>query len=212
MRWSKNRVEKVMLQTYLQGIAVGFSLIVAIGAQNAFVLKQGLKQQSVFWVCFVCALSDSILILLGITGFSVVLQHYPSVLGMAKWAGALFLFWYGFQHLLAAFKSNQGLHEAQQNETNLGQILLVCLALTWLNPHVYLDTVVLIGSISTQFEQSKLYFALGTMTASWLFFFSLGYGARLLTPVFENPKAWRVLDGLIALIMWGIALSLILNT
>ncbi len=84
-------------------------------------------------------------------------------------------------------------------------------ALTWLNPHVYLDTVVLIGSISTQFEHSKLYFALGTITASWLFFFSLGYGARLLTPIFENPKAWKVLDGLIALIMWSIALSLIVD-
>jgi L-lysine exporter family protein LysE/ArgO len=211
MRWSNNQSGKVMLQTYLQGIAIGMSLIVAIGAQNAFVLKQGLKQQSVFWVCFVCALSDSILILLGITGFSVVLQHYPEVLGMAKWAGALFLFWYGLQHLLAAFKLNQALQAAQQNETKLGQILLVCLALTWLNPHVYLDTVVLIGSISTQFEQSKLYFALGAITASWLFFFSLGYGARLLTPIFENPKAWKVLDGLIALIMWSIALSLIVD-
>lgn len=211
MRWSNNQSGKVMLQTYLQGIAIGMSLIVAIGAQNAFVLKQGLKQQSVFWVCFVCALSDSILILLGITGFSVVLQHYPEVLGMAKWAGALFLFWYGLQHFLAAFKSNQALQAAQQNETKLGQILLVCLALTWLNPHVYLDTVVLIGSISTQFEQSKLYFALGAITASWLFFFSLGYGARLLTPIFENPKAWKILDGLIALIMWSIALSLIVD-
>ncbi len=200
-----------MLHSYLQGFAIGLSLIVAIGAQNAFVLKQGLKKQAVFWVCFVCALSDSILVVLGITGFATVIQLYPELVGFAKWAGAVFLLWYGLQHAIQAFKSNQSLHAGSQNEIKLSKIIIVCLALTWLNPHVYLDTVVLIGSISTQFEQTKLYFALGVITASWFFFFSLGYGARVLIPVFANPKAWKVLDGVIALIMWSIAISLIMT-
>ena len=201
-----------MLHSYLQGFAIGLSLIVAIGAQNAFVLKQGLKKQAVFWVCFVCALSDSILVVLGITGFATVIQLYPELVGFAKWAGAVFLLWYGLQHAIQAFQSNQSLHAGSQNEIQLSKIIMVCLALTWLNPHVYLDTVVLIGSISTQFEQTKLYFTLGVITASWFFFFSLGYGARVLIPVFANPKAWKVLDGVIALIMWSIAISLIMTT
>jgi L-lysine exporter family protein LysE/ArgO len=201
-----------MLHSYLQGFAIGLSLIVAIGAQNAFVLKQGLKKQAVFWVCFVCALSDSILVVLGITGFATVIQLYPELVGFAKWAGAVFLLWYGLQHAIQAFQSNQSLHAGSQNEIQLSKIIMVCLALTWLNPHVYLDTVVLIGSISTQFEQTKLYFTLGVITASWLFFFSLGYGARVLIPVFANPKAWKVLDVVIALIMWSIAISLIMTT
>ena len=200
-----------MLHSYLQGFAIGLSLIVAIGAQNTFVLKQGLKKQAVFWVCFVCALSDSILVVLGITGFATVIQLYPELVGFAKWAGAVFLLWYGLQHVIQAFKSNQSLHAGSQNEIQLSKIIIVCLALTWLNPHVYLDTVVLIGSISTQFEQTKLYFTLGVITASWLFFFSLGYGARVLIPVFANPKAWKVLDVVIALIMWSIAISLIMT-
>lgn len=201
-----------MLHTYLQGFAIGLSLIVAIGAQNAFVLKQGLKKQAVFWVCFVCALSDSILVVLGITGFATVIQLYPELVGFAKWAGAVFLVWYGLQHARQAFQANHSLHAGSQNEIQLSKIIIVCLALTWLNPHVYLDTVVLIGSISTQFEQTKLYFALGVITASWFFFFSLGYGARVLIPVFANPKAWKVLDVVIALIMWSIAISLIMTT
>ena len=200
-----------MLHSYLQGFAIGLSLIVAIGAQNTFVLKQGLKKQAVFWVCFVCALSDSILVVLGITGFATVIQLYPELVGFAKWAGAVFLLWYGLQHAIQAFKSNQSLHAGSQNEIKLSKIIIVCLALTWLNPHVYLDTVVLIGSISTQFEQTKLYFALGVITASWFFFFSLGYGARVLIPVFANPQAWKVLDVVIALIMWSIAISLIMT-
>ena len=201
-----------MLHSYLQGFAIGLSLIVAIGAQNAFVLKQGVKKEAVFWVCFVCPLSDSILVVLGITGFATVIQLYPELVGFAKWAGAVFLLWYGLQHAIQAFKSNQSLHAGSQNEIQLSKIIIVCLALTWLNPHVYLDTVVLIGSISTQFEQTKLYFALGVITASWFFFFSLGYGARVLIPVFANPKAWKVLDVVIALIMWSIAISLIMTT
>jgi L-lysine exporter family protein LysE/ArgO len=199
-----------MLNTYLQGLAVGFSLIIAIGAQNAFILKQGLKRQHVFWVCFACALSDALLILLGVAGFSAVLLHYPQIIQFAKWGGALFLFWYGFQHAVQALKSASVMQLSANSASSLTQTLLMCLALTWLNPHVYLDTVILLGSISTQFAD-QAYFALGAISASWLFFFALGYGARVLIPVFENPKAWQFLDGMIALVMWGIAVSLLFN-
>ncbi len=200
-----------MLNTYLQGLAVGFSLIIAIGAQNAFILKQGLKRQHVFWVCFACAFSDALLILLGVAGFSAVLLHYPQIIQFAKWGGALFLFWYGFQHVVQALKSASVMQLSANSASSLTQTLLMCLALTWLNPHVYLDTVILLGSISTQFAD-QAYFALGAISASWLFFFALGYGARVLIPVFENPKAWQFLDGIIALVMWGIAVSLLFNT
>ena len=201
----------VMVNSYIQGLMMGFSLIIPIGAQNAFVLKQGLKKQSVFWVCLVCALSDSILIILGVTGFSVVIQQYPQLIQWAKWGGALFLFWYGLQHALQSFGSEQKMQISADETQHLSKIILICLTLTWLNPHVYLDTVVLLGSISTQFENTKLYFSLGAVTASWLFFFALGYSARIFIPIFENPKAWKILDGVIALVMWGIAISLILN-
>ena len=199
-----------MLQIYMQGMAVGFSLIIAIGAQNAFILKQGLKKQYVFWLCVICAASDSILILLGVLGFSQVIQTHPEVVDWAKYFGAAFLFIYGAQHFIKAFKTSGGLLPSEKNESKFLKMILICLALTWLNPHVYLDTVVLIGSISTKFESNELYFAIGAMTASWVFFFILGYGARFLLPVFQNAKAWKVLDFFIALIMWGIAISLII--
>ena len=200
-----------MLNTYLQGFAVSLSLIVAIGAQNAFVLKQGLKKQSVFWVCFACALSDSILIAFGVAGFSAVLQRYPEIIQFAKWGGAVFLLWYGFQHAVQAVKSQQFLLASQTEENRLAQIILLCLALTWLNPHVYLDTVVLLGSIgSQQADDLRPLFAAGAITASIVWFVVLGYGARLLVPLFSRPMAWRVLDALVALMLWGIAASLLL--
>ncbi|MEG1709564.1 MAG: LysE/ArgO family amino acid transporter, partial [Acinetobacter sp.] len=183
-----------MLNIYLQGLAIGLSLCVAIGAQNAFVLKQGLKQQYVFWICLVCAISDSILITLGVTGFSSVVKSHPQIIDLAKYFGILFLILYGAQHFSQAFKGEQNLHFLEQQENSLWKIILICLAFTWLNPHVYLDTVVLIGAISTQYESTKLYFALGAISASWLFFYALGYGARFLLPVFQNPQAWQVLD------------------
>lgn len=199
------------MQSFIHGFAIGMSLIVAIGAQNAFVLKQGLKRQYVFWVCLLCATSDAILIALGVTGFAQVIQSYPQILSIAKYFGAAFLFIYGAQHFYAAFTQNQSLSASDQKAENLWAILAICAALTWLNPHVYLDTVILLGSISTQYAATKFYFALGAMSASFIFFFSLGFGARLLEPVFQHTKAWKVLDIVIALIMWAIALNLILN-
>lgn len=198
-----------MLWIFLKGFSVALGLIVAIGAQNAFVLKQGLKRQYVFWLCFVCALSDSILIALGVYGFANLIHHYPQLLIFAKYFGAALLFCYAFIHLRQALKSLDLETLALESKLSLGQAIWLCLGLTWLNPHVYLDTVVLIGSISAQFNQAKLYFALGAMSASWLFFFSLGYAAKRLAPYFQSVKAWRVLDMIIALIMLLIAISLL---
>ncbi|MGE8539458.1 MAG: LysE/ArgO family amino acid transporter [Acinetobacter sp.] len=200
-----------MLSYVASGFAVGMSLIVSIGAQNAFVLKQGLKQQHVFWICVTCALSDTILILLGIFGFARVIEHYPNALMFSKYLGAGFLFYYGLQHAISAFKSTAILAPSEQFTEHFLRVLMICLAFTWLNPHVYLDTVILMGSISTQYSLGKWWFALGAVCASWLFFFSLGYGAKLLIPWFQHPRAWKVLDALIACTMWIVAGSLILS-
>ncbi|WP_173911269.1 LysE/ArgO family amino acid transporter [Acinetobacter sp. Marseille-Q1618] len=199
------------MQAFISGFAIGMSLIVAIGAQNAFVLKQGLKKQFVFWVCLLCATSDAILILLGVTGFAHVIQNYPQILNIAKYFGATFLLVYGAQHFYTALTQSQTLFAGEAKQQNIWKILSICLALTWLNPHVYLDTVILLGSISTQYAAAKMYFAFGAMTASFVFFFSLGFGARLLQPIFQQAKAWKILDVIIALIMWSIAFKLLFD-
>ena len=198
-----------MIYGVVQGFLVSMGLIVAIGAQNAFVLKQGLKQEHIFWICFICALSDAILILAGVFGFAKVIASHQSWISYAQYFGAIFLFLYGAQHFYQALTKRQSLDVSEKEETDLFKIILICLAFTWLNPHVYLDTVVLIGAISTQFNGDKLFFALGAISASWIFFFSLGYGARFLQPLFKDYRAWKVLDVLIGILMWGIAYSLI---
>ncbi len=200
-----------MLNSLLSGFAIGLSLIVAIGAQNAFVLKQGLKQHYILWICVICALSDSILILLGVAGFAQVIENYPHIIAISKYLGALFLLTYGAQHFYSAYQTQQAISLNTDSPSSLQHIILLCLAFTWLNPHVYLDTVILMGSISTQYALYKWWFALGAVISSWLFFFSLGYGAKLLLPWFQSPKAWKVLDMLIGMMMWGIALSLLFN-
>lgn len=199
----------VILKSFLHGLLMGFSLIVVIGAQNSFVLKQGLRQQYIFWVCLICALSDAVLIAFGVMGFGTVILQYPMLTTFATYAGALFLFIYGAIHFKHAFLGNQSMRLEDSQNSSVWKACLICIALTWLNPHVYLDTVVLLGSISVKFGEFKHYFAFGAMTASVLFFFSLGYGAKYLLPIFKNPKAWRILDVVIAIIMWLIAISLI---
>ncbi len=200
----------VILNSLLHGFLMGLSLILPIGAQNTFVLKQGLKKQYVFWVCLVCAVSDAILILAGVMGFGALILQHPMMTEIAKIVGAVFLFAYGALHIKSAFKNAARFDIYLAQDISLTKTLGLCLAFTWLNPHVYLDTVVLLGSISVQFAQDKLYFALGAITASFSFFYILGYASRLLLPVFKTPRAWQVLDVLIAYVMWWIALSLIL--
>lgn len=197
------------LSIYLTGLMMGLSLIVAIGAQNAFLLRQGLIGQHVLAVCLACALSDAILILLGVTALGAVSALLPWLDPAMRLGGAAFLLVYAARSLLSAFRSDAALRVAAAPPASLAATLATCLAITWLNPHVYLDTVVLIGTIATRFPGAEYSFAAGAMTGSTLFFFSFGYGARLLRPLFARPLAWRVLDGLIAFTMTAIAVQLL---
>jgi L-lysine exporter family protein LysE/ArgO len=193
------------------GFLLGLSLILPIGAQNAFVLRIGLKGEHVLAVCLTCALSDAALILAGVSGFAQVAARVPWAEVAMLYAGAAFLVVYGARSFIAAYRAGEALRPSETAPARLGQVVLTCLALTWLNPHVYLDTVVLIGSISTQFAEGKAWFALGAMLSSFAFFFSLGFGARLLKPLFARPVTWRILDIAIGLIMWATAARLLLN-
>lgn len=191
------------------GFSLGFSLILAIGAQNAFVLRQGLRDEHLLLVCLICALSDALLILAGVSGFHLLVAAWPQVAVAARYGGASFLLAYGALSFYRAARSEQGLLPSEIPGNSAWQSALTCLAFTWLNPHVYLDTVVLLGSVSTQFGDRIMEFAAGAMAASLVFFFALGYGARLLKPVFARPRAWRILDFGIGCVMWGIALRLL---
>lgn len=199
-----------MMQGYLAGLSLGFSLILAIGAQNAFVLRQGLKRQHVFLVFIICAVSDALLITAGVAGFAGVIKQLPWLEPVARYAGVAFLAVYGAKSLWQAFRQTESLQASDDVVSSASKIALTCLAFTWLNPHVYLDTVFLLGAISTQYPEHKPQFALGGVTASFLFFGALAYGARLLAPIFENPMAWRIFDVLIAIVMWLIAVKLLL--
>lgn len=192
----------------IAGFGLGLSLILAIGAQNAFVLRQGIRRSHVFAVCLTCAVSDALLIAAGVAGFGSLAQAAPWIEPVMRWGGALFLIAYGARALLSAWRGGAVLMVEGGAVEALMPVLATCLALTWLNPHVYLDTVVLLGSVAAQYED-RLSFALGAMTASFVFFFTLGYGARWLAPLFARPQAWRVLDLGVGLLMWTIAAALI---
>lgn len=197
---------------FATGFATSFTLILAIGAQNAFVLRQGLLRLHVFWVCFFCALSDAVLIAAGVAGMGVISTRLPGLVDILTFGGAAFLFVYGALSLRRAFRPG-ALRAADRGEQSLAAALAMTFAFTWLNPHVWLDTIGLIGTVSTGFPAhgAKVAFAVGATLSSFVFFFGLGYGARLLAPVFARPRAWMVLDAGIALVMWAIAASLILT-
>lgn len=198
-----------MLTPAIAGFSIGFSLILAIGAQNAFVLRQGLMRAHVLPICLACALSDAILITAGVAGMARVAATAPWAPRALALAGAVFLTGYGALSLARAFRP-ESLRPAGPATGSLRRALATCLALTWLNPHVYLDTVALIGAVSAGFAPGlqRLAFGVGAVAASFVFFFTLGYGARLLAPVFARPRAWVVLDIAIALVMWFIAAGL----
>lgn len=198
-----------MSSAFFPGFLLSLSLILAIGAQNAFVLRQGLRQEHVFAVCMVCALSDAVLIAAGVAGFGLASNALPWLEPVLRYGGALFLLIYAARSFRSALRNHGGLTPSSRQAAGLGATLATCLALTWLNPHVYLDTVVLLGSISSQYEGRKVAFALGAMAASFVFFFTLGFGARLLRPVFASQAAWRVLDALVGLVMLAIAVKLL---
>ncbi len=191
------------------GFTLGFSLILAIGSQNAFVLRQGLRRSHVFAVCLTCAVSDALLITAGVGGFGQLSEVAPWFGAAMRYGGAAFLFVYGLISFRSSWRGSDGMSAEGQGAGSLRAALLTCLALTWLNPHVYLDTVVLLGSISAQYPGARLEFGLGAVVSSFVFFFSLGFGARLLAPIFARPRAWQVLDFGVGLTMWAIALSLI---
>ncbi len=199
-----------MITAAATGFATAFALILAIGAQNAFVLRQGLRRAHVFVVCLICALSDALLITAGVAGFGAIVDRAPWLPDIMRWGGAVFLVFYGLSRLYAARKQGAALNLSGDAEP-LGKAVLTCLALTWLNPHVYLDTLALIGAVSVPFESaSKLAFGIAAVASSFVFFFGLGYGARLLAPYMQSPRAWQVLDIGIGILMLTLAAMLIL--
>ncbi|MBO9477314.1 amino acid transporter [Shimia sp. R11_0] len=192
----------------IAGFALGFSLIMAIGAQNAFVLRQGLRGEYVLPLVLTCAISDAILITAGVAGFGVLIAANPALLDWVRYAGAAFLIVYGAMNFRAALKGGDALQDKGGTAGSLGAAVTTCLLLTWANPHVYLDTVVLLGGISAQYSPAWA-FGLGAAVASFAFFFMLGFGAQLLRPLFTNPRAWQVLDVVVGATMWAIAAKLI---
>ncbi|ETX29263.1 LysE/ArgO family amino acid transporter [Roseivivax isoporae] len=197
------------MQAALAGYGLGLSLILAIGAQNAFVLRQGLLRRHVLAVVLTCAVSDAVLIVAGVAGMGRLSEAWPWFGPAMRLGGAAFLLWYGGRALLSAWRGGAAM-DAGTAAQSLAAALGTCLALTWLNPHVYLDTVVLLGAVSAQYD-SRAAFAAGAVTASFSFFFALGYGARALAPLFARPGAWRLLDLVVGLTMWAIAMSLLLG-
>ena len=201
-----------MTTAFIPGFLLGLSLIVAIGAQNAFVLRQGLRREHVFAICAVCAGSDALLIAAGVAGFGALVKAVPWLAPVMRYGGAAFLFAYALRSLWSALRHQGALDPAGDAPRSLGVTVMTCLAFTWLNPHVYLDTVVLLGSVSTRYGDHRTVFALGAIMSSFLFFFSLGYGARLLTPLFANPKACRILDAGIGITMAALAAKLVFES
>ncbi len=197
-----------MLEAALQGYLVAVSLIMAIGAQNAFVLRQGLRREHVLAVVLVCALSDAMLIAVGVAGFGAASKAAPWLGEAMRWAGVAFLVVYGALRFRAAAKGGEALRPTDATSAPLGQVLVTCLVLTWANPHVYLDTVVLLGSISAQYAPWQLAFGLAAACGSFSFFAALGFGARLLAPVFARPAAWVWLELGVGATMWAIAAAL----
>ncbi|MGF7006098.1 LysE/ArgO family amino acid transporter [Aminobacter sp. BE322] len=193
----------------ISGFLLGASLIIAIGAQNAFILRQGLLRQHVFVLSLICALSDALLIAAGVAGLGTLISQSPRLIMAVTVGGALFLFTYAVIAFRRAMKP-EALQAARTGEARLGPAVAACLAFTFLNPHVYLDTVVLLGGLSAAYEgQARLAYGIGAATASFVWFFGLGYGARLLQPVFARPASWRVLDVLIGIVMVAIGASLV---
>ena len=196
---------------FLAGLATSAGLIIAIGAQNAFVLSQGVRRQYHWPVATLCSLIDTVLILLGIAGMGVLISQSQQLLDLITWAGAAFLIWYGFSAFKAALRS-ETLKAGGSGFSSLGSALLATLALSLLNPHVYLDTVVLLGSIGGRYPEGERYwFGAGAALFSFIWFFAISLGARWLAPLFRKPLAWRILDLLVCAMMWTLAVLLLTN-
>ena len=198
--------------TWTEGFALGAGLIIAIGAQNAFVLRLGIQRRHVFVGALFCALSDLALITAGVFGLGSLVRGQSWFLAVMTWGGAAFLVWYGVKAALRALKPGV-LDEGQSSAQGLGATLASLAAFTFLNPHVYLDTVVLLGGLGARHgDLGRFWFALGAASASVVWFFGLAYGARLLVPLFRKPVTWRILDLVIAVVMFTITGGLILGS
>ena len=196
---------------FFPGLLTGLSLIIAIGAQNAFVIRQGLTKKHVFLVVAICAISDALLILLGVAGLGALISGLPWLLEVIRWFGVAYLTWFGIRSIRSAFKT-QTLDASGAQSASAKTVVLSVLGFTFLNPHVYLDTVILLGSIGNQFGQDKWWFALGGAVASILWFSSIGFGAKAASRFMSKPIFWKVLDSVIAAVMFGIAILLAFYT
>ena len=197
-----------MAQIAVAGFLTGLSLIVAIGAQNAFILRLGLMRAHVGVAVAICAVSDALLIIVGTAGMSALVQSHKSVLRVVAWVGAVYLLYFAFNAIKRVFKT-ESLSAAETNVMSKKAVVLSVLGFTWLNPHVYLDTVLLVGSIGSQFGTDRWWFALGASFASLIWFVALGYGSKAAARVMAKPITWRILDIFIAAIMAIIAISLV---
>ena len=200
------------MEAFFTGVAIGFSLILAIGAQNAFVLRQGLLRQHFFAVALFCSLSDAILIAVGVSGVSWFIGDLIKAYSFWVFGGAaVWLMVYGTTHLRSAFRQNRLILDEVQAEKSLLSVLSTAALFTFGNPHVYLDTVVLIGTMAMKFvPYERVLFAAGASLASFVFFFSLAYGARLLAPKMKNQTTWKILDVMIAVVMFSLALGMLI--
>ncbi len=200
-----------MIASFLTGMGTGASLIIAIGAQNAYVLTKGIHRHHHFLTALTCSIIDALLITAGVLGMGTLVENFPLIIPFVTGGGALFLFTYGALSLKKALRPSEGIRENKENRGSAKQVVLTTLAISLLNPHVYLDTVILLGSISTSFEQPHNYlFALGAALMSFIWFFLLAFGGSALLPLFKRSVTWRILDGIIAVIMWNIAVKLLL--
>jgi L-lysine exporter family protein LysE/ArgO len=200
-----------MFDAAIHGFLVSISLIMAIGAQNAFVLRQGIRREHVLPVVLTCAGSDAILISMGVAGFGFASTALPWLGTAMRWGGVAFLVVYGALRFRAAMRGGESLRPQPGGAASLRTVLTTVLVLTWANPHVYLDTVVLLGSIASQYDPFRFSFGVGACLGSLAFFLALGFGARFLAPIFEKPRAWVVLEIIVGATMWGIALTLALG-
>lgn len=230
-----------MLSAVLAGLGLGFSLIIAIGAQNLFVLRQGVRREHVLVVATICAVSDAVLIVLGVSGIGLVLEAVPWLVDVVRWAGAAFLVTYGLLAAQRAWRPGgralrvdapqdaasapaagaggadgtgagvAGAVRTSATRTRLLPVVLTCLALTWLNPHVYLDTVFLLGSVASTHGDARWWFAAGAVVASIVWFFGLAFGARHLGLWLSSPRSWRILDAIIAVVMIALGVSLVMS-
>ncbi|WP_246165556.1 LysE/ArgO family amino acid transporter [Arthrobacter yangruifuii] len=198
-----------MWSIWATGMVTGLGLIVAIGAQNAFVLRQGLRREHIGVVVALCIISDALLIFGGTAGIGALVSRFPAVLEILRWGGAAYLTWWGIRSLISALKPS--VLEAQAPRAK-GTVILTTLALTFLNPHVYLDTVVLLGSIANQYgPDTRWIFAAGAAVGSLIWFTALGYGARALSGVLNRPRTWQIVDLLIGVVMLVLAVRLLLG-